>query len=449
MDRSVRFPQTMRNFASGSLFSLLSGITMYISRIVFLKYMTVDYLGYTSLFEHVFLLVSVLDSGVATSLTSFMARALAAGDERKKNGVLKEARRVYMVVSTLMLTVLFSISLILGRKGLFLPSLFYFLGQCAQYYLGWRILALNASGRNDIVSRYVHMGRTIGAVAEIAVISLTRSFTLYVAVSMVAVILSYILLFFKAGRVSPWMNEREGVIDKKEEKYLISVLPSMFSHRFGSLFFRCYEIIAVNLAFGFSVGGRYSNMLFISTAFMTVFWIFQSSVTGIVGDHYAMEGRRDSFLLFRKMEAVNLLFSFLAALVFLIFSKKIGELSFGKDNILEGAVPLLLSLEIFLNSTRTTLTVFRDAMGDYHRDWWKPILEAVSVVCLTFFLSRKYSFYSIPLSISVTLLFLSIPIDSFIVTRRLKGKGYSSFIPVFISTLVFFIVLILVGYFWG
>ena len=449
MDRSVRFPQTMRNFASGSLFSLLSGITMYISRIVFLKYMTVDYLGYTSLFEHVFLLVSVLDSGVATSLTSFMARALAAGDERKNNGVLKEARRVYLVVSTLMLTVLFSISLILGRKGLFLPSLFYFLGQCAQYYLGWRILALNASGRNDIVSRYVHMGRTIGAVAEIAVISLTGSFTLYVAVSMVAVILSYILLFFKARKVSPWMNEREGVIDKKEEKYLISVLPSMFSHRFGSLFFRCYEIIAVNLVFGFSVGGRYSNMLFISTAFMTVFWIFQSSVTGIVGDHYAMEGRRDSFLLFRKMEAINLLFSFLAALVFLIFSKKIGELSFGKDNILEGAVPLLLSLEIFLNSTRTTLTVFRDAMGDYHRDWWKPILEAVSVVCLTFFLSSKYSFYSIPLSISVTLLFLSIPIDSFIVTRRLKGKGYSSFIPVFISTLVFSIVLILVGYFWG
>ena len=97
----------MRNFASGSLFSLLSGITMYISRIVFLKYMTVDYLGYTSLFEHFFLLVSVFDSGVATSLTSFMARALAAGDERKKNGVLKEARRVYLVVSTLMLTVLF------------------------------------------------------------------------------------------------------------------------------------------------------------------------------------------------------------------------------------------------------------------------------------------------------------------------------------------------------
>ena len=447
MDRKVRIPQALRNFAAGSLFSLISGIAMYISRIVFLKYMTVDYVGYTSLFEHVFLLASVLDSGVATSLTSFMARALIGDDERKKNGVLREARRVYLVVSTLMLTLLFSISLFyFRRKGLFLPSLFYFVGQCAQYYLGWRVLALNASGRNDIVSQYVHMGRTAGAVAEIAVISLTHNFTLYVFVSMVSVVLSYILLFYKAGRVYPWMNEKEGAIDKKEEKYLISIIPSMFSHRFGALFFRCYEIIAVNLVFGFSIGGRYSNMLFISTAFMTVFWIFQNSVPGIVGEHYAAEGRKDSFLLYSKMAYLNLLFSFLAALIFLFFGKKIGEISFGSDNILQGAIPLFLALEMFLNSSRTTSIVFRDAMGDYHRDWWKPIVEAVSVILLTLILSGRLSFYSIPFSISATLLFISVPVDSVIVTRRLKGRVNSSFLPIFVATLLLSVVLLLIGY---
>ena len=93
MDRKVRFPQALRNFLSGSVFSLLSGVALYISRIVFLRYMSVDYVGYTSLFENVFLFVSVLDSGLATSLTSFMARALRGEDEGRKNGVLREARR--------------------------------------------------------------------------------------------------------------------------------------------------------------------------------------------------------------------------------------------------------------------------------------------------------------------------------------------------------------------
>ena len=145
MDRKVRFPQALRNFLSGSVFSLLSGVALYISRIVFLRYMSVDYVGYTSLFENVFLFVSVLDSGLATSLTSFMARALRGEDEGRKNGVLREARRYYLLVSLLMSSLLFLVSLFyFGPKGLMVPALFYFIGQCSEYYLGWRVLALNA-----------------------------------------------------------------------------------------------------------------------------------------------------------------------------------------------------------------------------------------------------------------------------------------------------------------
>ena len=446
MDRKVRFPQALRNFLSGSVFSLLSGVALYITRIVFLRYMSVDYVGYTSLFENVFLFVSVLDSGLATSLTSFMARALRGEDEGRKNGVLREARRYYLLVSLLMSSLLFLVSLFyFGPKGLMVPALFYFLGQCSQYYLGWRVLALNASGRNDIVSKYVHMGRTLGALSEIIVISLTGNFTLYVFASMVSVIVSYILLFYKAGSVCTWIDENKGVVDEKEEKYLLGLMPSMFSHRFGSLFFRTYEVIAVNLLFGFSLGGRYSNLLLISNAFMTIFWIFQNSVTGIVGEHYAVEGRKNTFGLYRKMAVYNLFVSFAAALAFLLFGSYFGELSFGKENIIGGELPLLLSIELFLLSSRTTLIVFRDAMGDYHRDRWKPILEAVMVIALNLILSGTLSFLSISVAVSITLILVSIPVDSYIVIHRLNDKSSSAFFRFYLSTLLILAVLIAIG----
>ena len=85
-------------------------------------------------------------------------------------------------------------------------------------------------------------------------------------------------------------------------------------------------------------------------------------------------------------------------------------------------------------------------MGDYHRDWWKPIVEAVSVILLTLILSGRLSFYSIPFSISATLLFISVPVDSVIVTRRLKGRVNSSFLPIFVATLLLSVVLLLIGY---
>lgn len=446
MDRKIRFPQALRNFVTGSFFSLLSGVFLYISRIVFLRYMVVDYVGYTSLFEHIFLLVSVLDSGVATSMTSFMARSLRSDNWAKKNGVLKLARKVYLFVSFSMMVILFLISFFYMRgKSLFLPSMFYFLGQCAQYYLGWRVLALNASGRNDIVSAFVHMGRAVGSLLEIVVITLTGSFTLYILASMVSVVISYILLFYKAGSVCKWIDEKSGIIDKKEERYLFSIMPSMALHRFGSVFFRSYEIIAVNLLFGFSIGGRYSNLLLVSSAFMTIFWIFQSSVTGIVGEHYAVEGRKDTFFLFKKMMFFNLLVSFCLATVFLLLGKTIGEYSFGKDNIIVGYLPLFLALEMFLISSRTTLSIVRDAMGDYHRDWWKPIAEGALVILLTFVLSKRFSFYSIPLSISITLLSLSLPVDNYIVSRRLRGKVDLSFVLFFIFVLILSALLLIMG----
>ena len=100
---------------------------------------------------------------------------------------------------------------------------------------------------------------------------------------------------------------------------------------------------------------------------------------------------------------------------------------------------------MFLISSRTTLSIVRDAMGDYHRDWWKPIAEGASVILLTFVLSKRFSFYSIPLSISITLLSLSLPVDNYIVSRRLRGKVDLSFVLFFIFVLILSALLLIMG----
>ena len=145
------------------------------------------------------------------------------------------------------------------------------------------------------------------------------------------------------------------------------------------------------------------------------------------------------------MAVYNLFVSFAAALAFLLFGSYFGELSFGKENIIGGELPLLLSIELFLLSSRTTLIVFRDAMGDYHRDRWKPILEAVMVIALNLILSGTLSFLSIPVAVSITLILVSIPVDSYIVIHRLNDKSSSAFFRFYLSTLLILAVLIAIG----
>lgn len=446
MDKKVRLPQGIKNYTMGSVASLFSGLLMYLSRMVFLKYMTVDYVGYSSLFEYTFLLVSALDFGVVTSLVSFMARALNTQNKEKMNGALRMSKRIYLSVSVLMLLFLFSVSFFYMRgKGLFLPSFIYFLGQSAQYYLGWRVLALNASGRNDVVSLFVHGGRALGSVLEIIVISITQNYVFYISVTAISVVFSYVLMYVSSKRFCPWIEKGKGILEEREGKHVIRTLPAMACHRFGSVFFRAYEVIAVNLIFGFGIGGKYSNLVLISSFFMTLFWIFQSSVTGIMGEYYVSEGRKETMGIYKKMSYINLAFSFVLSVVFLIIGKWLATVSFGAENVLGGYLPLFMAIELFLLSSRTTATVVRDALGDYKKDWWKPLLEALTTILLNILLASRFSYSSVALSISITILLISVPIDNYIVSSRLSGRRSSFFLIMVLLSMVLILLLLGVG----
>ena len=450
MERSRRLPSALRNFSVGAVTALLSGVVMYMARIVFLSRMDVEYVGYTSLFEHVFILLSSLDLGVTSSLVSFLASTLSEGDEEKARGSLDTTRRIYLAVSVVILAsgTLFAL-LFSSREGkgiqLFLSAVLYFLGQCAQYFYGWRVLALNVEGRNDIVSCFVQGGRILSYGVGTAAVVITGSFLSYSFFSSLFVFLSFLLLHLYSPRILPWIKGKGKKMSGEEERKLFKKLPAMGMHRVGAVFYRAFEMIAVTLLFGAAEGGRYSNLLMVSTALMTVFWIFQSSSTGIVGEYFAKEEKGNSRRLFLRLLRGNFLLSLLLGAGFVVLGVKVAALSFGEGNISSSFVGAAMGMELFLLSSRTSAAVMRDAEGEYSGDWWKIIPEALLAVVSLFFLRPILGAAAVPASISISLLFVAIPLENYIVSEKLeKGSGkrqaLSSFILSFAgSAVVFFI----------
>ena len=442
MERSRRLPSALRNFTVGALAALLSGIVIYASRIVFLSKMDVEYVGYTALFEHAFILLSSLDLGITSSLTSYMASKMAGGKEEEERGALEIAKRIYVGVSLLILlsgTIFaFFFSLVENKNSsVFFSCLFYFTGQCAQYLFGWRVLAMNVEGRNDIVSIFVQGGRILSYTLGTLLLVITGSFLIYSLVSSLFVFLSFFFLHIYSVRIIPWMKGKTVYRNKNDEKRLLLTLPAMGMHRIGSVFFRAYEIIAVTFLFGAREGGKYSNLLMVSTALLTVFWIIQSSLTGIVGEHYAKENVKDSWKLFSSLSRWNYLLSLALGLGFVVFGTKIAVLSFGEANVPGKMVGSIMGIELFLLSSRTSSLIMRDAEGEYVGDWWKTILEIVFALGLNLLFRERMESAAVPLSISISLLFVTIPVENYIVSEKMeKGSGrkralFSLFLAIF------------------
>ena len=67
------------------------------------------------------------------------------------------------------------------------------------------------------------------------------------------------------------------------------------------------------------------------------------------------------------------------------------------------------------------------------------------VIALNLILSGTLSFLSIPVAVSITLILVSIPVDSYIVIHRLNDKSSSAFFRFYLSTLLILAVLIAIG----
>ena len=425
MDRDRRFYYGLRNYGVGVVTALVSGLLMYFSRIVFLRYLGVEAVGYTTLFEHVFLLLSSLDLGVSTSLTFYMASAMKDDDSRRMKGALALAGRIYIIISLVIMVFGLLFAFFYLRPfypGLSLPFLLYLLGQCSQYALGWRVMALNASGRNDLVSIAVQGGRILEYSFSIVAVVLTESFTVFCLVSALCTFLTYVAIYLFSPSVCPWMKNSEVKTDRREDGRLLKTLPAMFSHRVGAIFFRAFEGIAVTVVFGAVEGGKYANLLLFSNFFMTIFWIFQSSVTGIVGDYMAKEDQASSYALYRKITLFTFLGAFLLSLLYGLLGYSLALLSFGEENLPPRSVFSLMTVSVFLLSSRVGVAVVRDGCGEYRKDSLKPVVEIVAVLILLFALSPYFGVSSVPLSIILVALFISLPLDHLVVASRL-GKG--------------------------
>ena len=69
------------NYSVGLLLAALSGIMMYIERIIFVSHFGLEYVGLSSLFENTFLILSAFDIGVNTYLLNYLVSSVKKGRE--------------------------------------------------------------------------------------------------------------------------------------------------------------------------------------------------------------------------------------------------------------------------------------------------------------------------------------------------------------------------------
>ena len=93
----------VRNSMVGMLMQLFSLILSFVSRTIFIKILTNDYLSINGLFSNILSTLSFVELGFGTALLYMMYKPVAENDKEKIKTVLKYYRKVYAIVGLTML----------------------------------------------------------------------------------------------------------------------------------------------------------------------------------------------------------------------------------------------------------------------------------------------------------------------------------------------------------
>ena len=210
-----------------------------------------------------------------------------------------------------------------------------------------------------------------------------RSFELYVTAEVVGTFVEWLLTELytrKHHKDVIFTNEKVDVSTKKE---VLKNTKAMFMHKIGAILVNTADSIIISAFISVVVLGKYSNYVLIVTAMISVLNLFFSPLTAIIG-HLCAEGNiEEEKKYFRFMYFLNFVLGLVFFLGYYAIIDNIVAIWLKPDLVMGKTVPLIITINYFIQFMRQTTLLFRDATGTFYNDRWKPVLEGVINVGLS------------------------------------------------------------------
>ncbi len=444
-----RLKSVKRNVQAFSFIGIFSAILMYLERVVFVAHMPIEYVGLYGLFQNIMNYLSIADFGIETALTYCLYEPLAHQKYNVVAAIMRYIKKFYVLLGSIIMLGGFICCWKINwfvrpedmTEGIRIYFFLFLFSQASGYFITSRAVLLNADQKQYINIIASQGGTCIQMIVQMLIIVLTKNYFLYILAVVIVNLTKNLAVY---GISTRNYNEvfskkyKQEVVPKEISNRLKFNIGPMFLHKIGRVIISSTDTIILSILFGTAVVGRYNNYILLSNAFMTVFWLLARSITPSIGD-VRVDAADDSMLeLYDKILYGNFLLSMISGIVFTVIAQSFIRISFGAVNELSLAIVFSLGASLFLNSLRITNSTFRDALGLFSPDWYKPIIEAIFNIVVSYYLAIKMGPVGVIIGTVLTYFCISLWIETYvIVSVGFKNKLFRFIVKNLVYVIVY------------
>jgi len=424
---NTRTGKSVNNIFFGCLNKLLGIIFPFIIRTIIINVLGIQYLGLNSLYTSILTILNLADLGFNTTIVYSMYKPIAQNDTQTVNALLKLYRKIYKVVGIIVLTAGLAVMPVLPYliKGSY-PSdinlytlylIFLANNVIGYFFFAYKTSVLTANQRSDVTSKVSIVINVFYYMAQVLALILAKNYYIYIIFMPISTLIRNVINAWAVKKMYP-QYFCSGELNKEIKADIKKKITALVTHRIGYVVQNSIDSICISVFMGLVLLGKYNNYLYIITAVEGFITIFKQSVLAGVGNCAVTNDVEYNKKVFNKLLFILQWIVGWCSVCFLCLFQPFIKVWIGQENMLSFYVVISVVAMFYINQSRSAVGLYKDALGMWWEDRFKPICISLVNLVLTIICAYFGFFEGIILSTCVAYLFVGFPWETHVLFKH-------------------------------
>jgi len=428
MGRTLNSLKNMKTNMLGQIFMNLLG---FVCRTVFIKTLGKEYLGISSLYGNILLLLSVSELGFSNAVTYSLYRPLAENDTEKIASLMNFFRKAYRIVGLVILGMGLALIPFLpvlmngttDKVNIYFYYLLYLVQTATTYFFfAYKQVLLVADQKRYVADKIAYGIKGISVVLQIVCLIVYPSFLCYTVIGILTGIAVNLMVALEVDKRYPYLKNEAKRLPKNDIKNMFEQVYASFLNRVCNIVGQATDNLIISSNISVLMVGLYDNYAMIITVFQTLLSNALHAFNGSLGNLYATEGKEKNEKIFRSLNLLNLWFVIFTSVCFLVIFQPFITLWIGEEYLFDEIVVFIIVMNYATNNMQGVTYIFRQATGLFVVGKYRPVASVISNLVLSLIMVRTMGIGGVFLASIISRMTLAWWYDAWIVYQKGFGK---------------------------
>ncbi len=394
-----RTQRSARNAVWTLLARIVTLVLGFVSRMIFLKFLTTEYLGINGLFSNILTMLSLAELGVGNAIQFSLYKPIKEGDDEKIKSLMRIYQNAYRAIALFVVVagvaILPFLDFIIEEKpnipeSLTVIYLLFIANSAVSYLFSYKQTLLHADQNAYIVTICNSVTAIAQNVVHLIVLFLTRNFMVYLTSTIVCTFLNNVFISIYVDKKYPYLLEKNiKPLEKEEKKIIFRDVKALSISKIAGVACNGTDNIIITKLLGLASVGLASNYTLIINTMSNMIYAMLSGMTGSVGNLNADSDVKQRKSIFDQMFLMSyLVYGCITTCIIVLVNQFVGEVWLGKEFIVSYATIISLMLIGFQSGMNFTAYTFRTTLGYFDEVKYIYVLTAVINIGLSILMGK-------------------------------------------------------------